>query len=95
MADFIFAPEAKADLKGLWEYIRENDPQAANKIVAILKEKCQMLVNNPMMGRSRNELAVNLRSFPVNRYIIFYRPNDNGIEVVRILHGAMDIEQLF
>jgi toxin ParE1/3/4 len=29
------------------------------------------------------------------RYLIFYRPTDDGIDVVRVLHGSRDIESLF
>ncbi|MBD2690580.1 type II toxin-antitoxin system RelE/ParE family toxin [Anabaena catenula] len=36
-----------------------------------------------------------LRSFPVKIYLIFYRPIDQGIEIVRILHGSQDIERIF
>jgi toxin ParE1/3/4 len=32
---------------------------------------------------------------PLGNYIIFYRPIDDGIEVVRILHGARDLPPLF
>jgi toxin ParE1/3/4 len=54
-----------------------------------------MLVSNPGMGRKRDSLALNLRSFPVGNYLIFYRPINQGIEVIRILHGARDILSLF
>ena len=47
------------------------------------------------MGRLRDELAPFLRSFPVKNYLIFYRPIDEGIEIVRILHGSQDIETIF
>jgi toxin ParE1/3/4 len=47
------------------------------------------------MGRIRSDLLPNLRSFPVGNYVIFYFPADDGIEVIRILHGARDIQQLF
>lgn len=47
------------------------------------------------MGRERSELAPFLRSFPVKIYLIFYRPIDEGIEIVRILHGSQDIETIF
>ena len=47
------------------------------------------------MGYSRTELANNLRSFPADDYIIFYRPTEAGIEVARIVHGSRDISRLF
>jgi toxin ParE1/3/4 len=46
------------------------------------------------MGRSRPELAPNLRSFPVGQYVIFYLPLAKGVEIVRVLHGARDFESI-
>jgi len=52
------------------------------------------------MGRAREELAASLRSFPFGRYVIFYVPFEDGIDVVgidvvRVLHGARDIDAIF
>ena len=47
------------------------------------------------MGRARDELAPELRSFPFERYVIFYEPLQDGIVVVRLMHGARDIETEF
>jgi toxin ParE1/3/4 len=46
------------------------------------------------MGRERNDIAPGLRSFPVGKYLIFYRLIDEGLEIVRVLHGARNIENL-
>lgn len=55
----------------------------------------QTLAQFPLMGKECAEIIEGLRSIPVNNYIIFYRPIDNGIKVIRVLHGARDIESLF
>ena len=47
------------------------------------------------MGRARDELAPDVRSFPFGRYVIFYMPLDDGIDVVRVLHGARDVDAVF
>jgi len=47
------------------------------------------------MGRSRFDLSPELRGFPVGSHLIFYRPAVDGIEVIRVLHGARDIPKLF
>jgi toxin ParE1/3/4 len=39
------------------------------------------------MGRARDDIASGVRHFPVGRYLIFYRVLDDGVEVVRYLHG--------
>ncbi|MDF5714977.1 MAG: type II toxin-antitoxin system RelE/ParE family toxin [Rhizonema sp. NSF051] len=60
-----------------------------------IESKLKMLVETPGMGRKRDELVPNLRSFPVGNYLIFYRPVNQGIEVIRVLHGARDIPSIF
>jgi toxin ParE1/3/4 len=47
------------------------------------------------MGRTRDELAAELRSFPVGRYVVFYMPLDDGVDVIRVLHGSRDIDAIF
>jgi toxin ParE1/3/4 len=47
------------------------------------------------MGRERRELATALRSLSVGNYVIFYRPRENGLVIIRVLNGSRDIEALF
>jgi toxin ParE1/3/4 len=95
MPKFILAPEAKADIKAIHDYIAEDNPQAARRVIAIFRDKCRMLANTPMIGRTRDELVQDLRSFPVSNYIIFYRIAGENIEIARILHSAQDLPSLF
>ncbi len=54
-----------------------------------------MLANFLEMGKLREELAKNLRSFPVEDYLIFYCQFENGIEITRVISGYRDLESLF
>ena len=40
-------------------------------------------------------LDADLRSLPFGRYVVFYAPTADGIDVIRVLHSARDIEGLF
>ncbi|MFN6563165.1 MAG: type II toxin-antitoxin system RelE/ParE family toxin [Nostoc sp. ChiSLP01] len=51
-----------------------------------MRESFPKLAKFPQIGKQRSELAPLLRSFPVKNYLIFYRPIDEGIEIVRILY---------
>ncbi len=51
-----------------------------------------MLAKRPLAGRPRPELAVDLRSFPVGRHILFYRPMRGGIDLVRLLSSYRDLD---
>jgi len=46
-------------------------------------------------ARRREELAPGVQSFPFGRYVIFYHALGDAIEIVRVLHGARDIESIF
>jgi toxin ParE1/3/4 len=85
-------PLAALDVLDIWDYIAEDDVAAADRWVDELDATLRSLATQPMMGRARDELAEGLRSLPYRRYVIFYLPIDDGIDVVRVLHGARDVD---
>jgi len=95
MNQYRVSPRARADLDDIWFYIAQDNAAAADKLILAIVSRFPKLALMPELGRQRAELSPRLRSFPVGRYIIFYRPMDGGIEVVRILHGARDYPPLF
>lgn len=84
-------PEAETDLIEIWVYIAEENPAAADALLESIDDKCAALAASPLMGRARDELLPGIRSFPAGHYVIFYQPIEDGIEVVRVLHGARDL----
>ena len=95
MPGFHIRPEAARDLDEIRQYIAENNPAAAVRLVEEVTELFHRLAEFPLIGRSREELVPKLRSFPVGNYVIFYQPISDGVEIVRVLHGSRDIESLF
>ena len=85
---------AEADLEECWLYIARDDPRSATRFIETILQKCELLAEQPGIGRGRSDLSSDLRSFVVGRYLILYRPIEDGIEVVRVLHGARNIEAL-
>lgn len=94
MPRLLRTPQAELDLLGIWEYIAQDDLDAADRFLERIAQKCLMLADNPQAGRRRPELDEALRSFPVGNYVIFYRPIEDGIDVIRVLNGARDIDSL-
>jgi toxin ParE1/3/4 len=82
---------ANLDLLEIWSYVAQDSPQAADRLIERLDQHCERLASFPEMGRLRDELAPSLRSLVVSRYVVFYRPAEDGIEVIRVLHGARDV----
>jgi toxin ParE1/3/4 len=95
MAIIVQRPRAKSDMAEIWNYIAVDSEARADEFIDLLDRKFQILAHSPRIGRPRSELAEDLRSFVVGRYVIFYLPLPNGIELVRVLHGARDIETAF
>lgn len=95
MSKILRKPQAEADLVEIWVYIAEDNLIAADSLLDLIDEKLKTLADTPLMGRARDEILSGILSFAVGNYVIFYRPTDGGIEVVRVLHGARDLETIF
>ncbi|GAC1334974.1 MAG: type II toxin-antitoxin system RelE/ParE family toxin [Isosphaeraceae bacterium] len=83
--------QAEADLDEMWAYIAAENPLAADRMVDAVLEGSRMHARFPSMGQNRDDLRPGLRCFVVLPFVIFYRPMEDAIEVLRILHGARDI----
>jgi len=67
----------------------------ADAFIDLIDAKFQNLSRHPDTGRRRDELLDGLRSLPVGRYLIFYLQGDVFLRIVRVLHGARDVEAVF
>jgi toxin ParE1/3/4 len=85
---------AETDLLDIWLFIAADNPGAADRTLDRIDDACAQLARSPRIGIARPELGANVRSFPVGRYIIFYRPVPRGIEIIRVLSGYRDITGL-
>ncbi|MFM7426534.1 MAG: type II toxin-antitoxin system RelE/ParE family toxin [Elainella sp.] len=95
MATVVKRPLAELDLIDIWDYIAEDSLDRADEFLDRLEKKLAMLARNPELGRRREELLPNLRSFPIGNYVVFYQEIDSGIDLIRVLHGSRDIEGMF
>ena len=95
MSQIRIAPRATSDLTEIWSYIADDSTANADAFIDKLYETIQMLANQSRAGRRREELAPGILSFPFGRYIIFYRASQDAIEIIRVLHGARDIQTIF
>ncbi len=87
---------AEQDLEDIWVYLAQNNQIAADQQIAKILNRLPILAQFPDIGKMREDLRDQLRSFPVKPYIVFsIKLDDGGIEVVRILHHSRDIDHLF
>ncbi len=97
-----FYPRARHDLLELTTYLTEQaGVDVADRLLQAVHFATAALARQPRMGKlfetTKAHLA-GMRWFPASppfiNYLIFYRPAKQGIEVVRVLHGARDVEEM-
>ncbi len=89
-------PRAKVDLDEIWLHValERSDLDAARRVVESLTDRFWLLAEHPRAGRQRDDLRVGLRSFSAGIHVIFYRINDDGLTVLRVLDGRRDLHSL-
>ena len=94
MAEIIRSPAALRDLDEIWDYIAQDNVAAADKLLRRIHERSELVAKQPFSGHTRPEFGQNIRCFIVGNYVVFYRPFPRGIEIIRVVHGARDIQEL-
>jgi toxin ParE1/3/4 len=89
------AAAAEEDLREIWAYVAEHNTEAAGSLIKEITRRFALLRDHPQMGQQQDKLLINLRSFAVKNYIIFYQPFEGGIEILRVLHGTRDVGSMF
>jgi toxin ParE1/3/4 len=94
MPILVITDRAELDLAEIGRFIAEDNPINASHFIQRLKKSFWLLAGRPQMGRARSELSSTLRSITFNNYITFYEIIDNGVRIVRVLHGMRDVERI-
>ena len=85
--------EADADLKEIYKYTHRTYGRAqADRYYDGLIDRISYLADNPLIARERPEFSPPVRIHPHGRHLIVYRVAGDTVEVVRVLHQAMDVE---
>lgn len=94
MFKYRFSRKALNDLTEIWDYtIREWSENQAEKYYYLIMTSCMDLASNPKLGKAYDILSLNVFGYKCGEHIIFYRKvSENEIEIVRILHGRMDLK---
>lgn len=102
MARVIRRVAAKRDLTDHFVFLGENaSVDVARRFLHAVSVSFQTLAKMPELGAQRifrNPRFSTVRAWPVKgfeRYLIFYRPEEDGVEILRVIHGARDLERLF
>jgi toxin ParE1/3/4 len=100
-AAFTITDTADADLDDHFRYIAHDSPAMAARFRSAVYDALIRLAEMPGLGSPReygNPELAGLRMWHVpgfRNHLIFYRPIEGGIEVIRALHGARDLAAIF
>jgi plasmid stabilization system protein ParE len=88
MTGYDFHPEARVDLIEIWGFIRADNLDAADRMIADILSAIRGLVPFPAQGHRRTDLTSRpLRFVRVREYLIAYAPDEKPLWVIAVMHG--------
>jgi toxin ParE1/3/4 len=89
------SPLADGDLLSIWDFISQENPLAAERLLERIGDRIDSLSRFPERGKPMTHIVSGARCLIESRYLIFYRILDDEVEVVRVVHGSMDLPKVF
>jgi len=90
---YVFSKKAVFDLEEIWLYNVENwSVEQADRYYSLIFDEIAYIGKNENSGKPMEHVRKGYRASKVKSHLIFYRISNNVIEIVRILHEQMDIE---
>ena len=95
MKGFVLTPRAKQDVGDIWDYIADDNIEAADRVINALETTMIKLAKSPGIGHSREELTDKRhRFFLVYSYLIIYQLETKPLQIIRILHASRDVQSI-
>ena len=88
-------PSAACDLDDIGDRIAQRNPKRAATYVREIRDKALLLVDFPHSGAPRPAWGADVRVAIHGNYLIVYRVRGEVVQVLRVVHGARDLEALF
>ena len=94
------SPQAICDIDVVSAHLATDSHATAIRFQAMVRETCESLIGMPFVGRTTDSRFagfgetrwVCVRGFP--NYLVFYSVDDEWISILRVLHGARDLDAL-
>lgn len=86
---------AQVDLENIWLYTFENwSTEQADRYYNLILDEIEYISESPSIGKDYNHIRKGYYRLKVKSHFIFYKVKlkENEIEIIRILHQLMDIE---
>ncbi len=93
---FRLTKPAIQDIEEIADYIAQQSGLAqSEKFLSKLESKFTKIVSFPLLGRKRDEILLNIRTIPLDNYLILYLLIGDDIEILRVVNGYRDLSKLF
>ena len=100
MAATVFlSPAALEDIECISDHIRQDNRDAAHRFLSAAERLFELLAVEPGIGETvaHSEYPL-LRYRTLSRrfrnYVVFYQPQGEGVQIVRVLHGAQELPRI-
>lgn len=95
---YLLTPRALNDFDEIWNFIADDNVNAANRVESAILSACNSLSRRPLLGSKRIDLtSLPVRFWTITRFpnfIVVYRPDAKPLQVVAILHGKRNIRAI-
>ena len=88
------SPASEQDLRDIWRHFAEiASVEVAGNLLREIARAADRIADHPLAWRERGDLVPGVRSVPIHPYSIFYRLQDDVVEIVRVLHERRDTDR--
>ena len=84
----VWTEPARQDLRDIFIYISEENPNAARRLLSKIKERAVLLQDNPLLGRMGRVDGTRELVITGTQYILPYHVKENQIQILAVFHGA-------
>lgn len=84
----VWTEPARRDLREIFEYIANENPNAARRLLGEIKEQALILIDNPQIGRAGRVEGTRELVLSGTNYILPYRAKGKQIQILAVFHGA-------
>jgi toxin ParE1/3/4 len=84
----VWTEPARQDLRDIFIYISEENPNAARRLLSKIKERAVLLQDNPLLGRMGRVDGTRELVITETQYILPYRIKEKQIQILAVFHGA-------
>jgi toxin ParE1/3/4 len=96
MRFFKITPEASRDMERIADNLANfSGLPSSDQFLSGITKAISKLTRFPHLGHQRDDLSPGIRNLIYKKYLILYRVNDKSLEILRVIQGSQNLENLF